>query len=389
MTRTHPPVAAVTRFKRVRGPLYVAAGGGGDAIMAAVLSHARDPNERPVVATFAWDRLMYDPLPGPRTPADFDGLRRLTPLNFAIEPTTRTHPPAGSTLPRAAGEIDAIFVLLDPTGGAVGLGQQLAELIGYGSHERIEVVDVGGDILAEGHEPTLRSPLADSLALAATARQDIPVNVNVAGPGLDGELDEAAMNERLQATCAALIGRLSNGDAKLVSSTLAWHPSEATTLVLAAACGIRGRVEIRTEGQAIELTEASTVVYRATLADVLNTSTAASAVGDSTSFADAEARLRAAIGFTELDFERTKAAARANRVTTNNFDVASAVEHIQAYSAEAMGRGVDYLTFRRLSEIAKLTAEQAAAVRGALVAAEPERCRWGLWATAAEVSNRS
>ena len=70
------------------GPLYVAAGGGGDAVMAAVVSHLARPNDRAVIATFAWDRLIYDPLPGPRSPADFEGLRRLTKLNFAIEPAT-------------------------------------------------------------------------------------------------------------------------------------------------------------------------------------------------------------------------------------------------------------------------------------------------------------
>ena len=349
--------------------------------MAAVLSRARNTDQRPTIATFAWDRLMYDPLPGPRTAADFDGLRRLTPLNLVIEPTTTPRPPAGSTLPRLAGEIDATLVLLDPTGGALGLRLQLAELVEHGSHDQVDVVDVGGDILAEGHEPKLSSPLADALALAATTRQGVTVQVNVAGPGLDGELDQPTMRERLRATNAVLVHRLSEQDAQLVASTLAWHPSEATTMTLAAACGVRGTVEIRTDGTVIELTDASANVFRVTLADVVRASGSAQAVMDSTSFELAEAQLRAAIGFTELDFERSKAAARAHHVAADQVNPALAAKRIHAYSADAKTRAVDYLTFRRLAEVAELTAAQADAMRRTLFADDSDRCRFGLWAT--------
>ena len=363
------------------GPLYVAAGGGGDAIMAAVLSRVFYPDQRPTIATFAWDRLMYDPLPGPRTVADFDGLRRLTPLNFAVEQRTRPRPPAGSTLPRLAGDIDAILVLLDPRGGADGLRKQLAELVDYGSHQQVEIVDVGGDAIAEGHEPTLSSPLADALALAATVGQRVAVHVHVAGPGSDGELNQATMRARLRTTNAVLVHRLSEQDAQLVARTLSWHPSEATTMTLAAACGVRGTVEIRTDGTVIDLTEDSANVYRATLADVIGTSVSAEAVMDSTSLEVAEAQLRIAIGFTELDFEHSKAAARAHRVATDGLDPALAKKRIRAYSADARTRGIDYLTFRRLAEVAELTAAEADAMRRTLLADESNRWQFGLWTT--------
>lgn len=52
----------------------------------------------------------------------------------------------------------------------------------------IDLLDVGGDILARGDEPTLQSPFADALTLAACCQVNAPIRLLVAGPGLDGEL---------------------------------------------------------------------------------------------------------------------------------------------------------------------------------------------------------
>ncbi|WP_229758761.1 DUF1152 domain-containing protein [Peterkaempfera bronchialis] len=50
--------------------LLIAAGGGGDAIAAAIVHAAlHGPHHPAVILTYAWDRLAVDPLPGPRTPA--------------------------------------------------------------------------------------------------------------------------------------------------------------------------------------------------------------------------------------------------------------------------------------------------------------------------------
>jgi len=48
---------------------------------------------------------------------------------------------------------------MDPTGGAVGIRQQIRELIGLLSAGSVMLVDVGGDVAAHGDEPTLLSPL--------------------------------------------------------------------------------------------------------------------------------------------------------------------------------------------------------------------------------------
>ena len=103
----------------------VAAGGGGDAIAAAVLANAVPGIEGVGIATLAWDRLIVDPLPGPRAAADFTSLD-VRGGYFLVTPDTRPLPPAGSTLPRLAAELPLPLVLLDPSAGAVGLCRQLA-----------------------------------------------------------------------------------------------------------------------------------------------------------------------------------------------------------------------------------------------------------------------
>src|ERR1700722_16434847 len=104
--------------------LLVAAGGGGDAIAAFMLA-SRDRVARPVIATWAWDRLMIDPLPGPRSKGEFDGLTNPAPDVYVVNAATRPIAPAGSALPRLAAELDAEVLLLDPSKGCKGLSRQI------------------------------------------------------------------------------------------------------------------------------------------------------------------------------------------------------------------------------------------------------------------------
>ncbi|MBA3906981.1 MAG: DUF1152 domain-containing protein, partial [Pseudonocardiales bacterium] len=54
--------------------LYVAAGGGGDAIAAHAIARAMHDDRAPAVASYSWDRFVLDPAPGPRRVEDFDDL---------------------------------------------------------------------------------------------------------------------------------------------------------------------------------------------------------------------------------------------------------------------------------------------------------------------------
>lgn len=363
--------------------LYVAAGGGGDAIAAALLHAARgDLQEPAVVASYAWDRLLIDPLPGPRSPRDFDGLQAFGSHNFQIVAESKPRPPAGSTLPHLAQTLPARLMLLDPYGGARGMAQQLAELVDLTGAGRIEVVDVGGDALAQGRDPGLRSPLADALALAAAADIELPGSLLVIGPGLDGELPQEVVQKRLSQLDADKV--LDLEDSHLSDKwidMLAWHPSEATALWIAAGLGLRGTVEIRDAGTPVNLTDAARGVWAIDLGRTVEANPIARAIlKDGPPSLDAvEAAVIGIVGSSELEYERAKAA----RSTAEPYvSVADLEPKIAALEDAARSRGATYVTFRRLAE-GLGHPSQLHVIREWLIQAHAERYTPPLWSVAA------
>jgi hypothetical protein len=344
--------------------LYVAAGGGGDAVAAWML-HAAHSADRPVIATFAWDRLMIDPLPGPRAPQDFEGLVALDELNAAFSAASRPIPPAGSTLPRLAAEIDATLALLDPTHGAQGMRAQLQSLVHTTRAGRVEVVDVGGDALARGDEPELLSPLADSLVLAATDDLGIPVVLRVLGAGLDGELPAVLVAEHVESLGGRAVDTLERDAAERVLPVLEWHPSESTALVVAAALGHRGTVEVRDRGRAVLLDDRSATTFEVDHPAALEHSATASAVRASRTLDEADDLVRSVCGRSELDHERAKAA-RVQPGLPVDFDaqVDAAIDYLRT----AADRGLDYVTYRRLAEVTGCAYRDSAGLRRAVIA---------------------
>ncbi|HEV2374436.1 MAG TPA: DUF1152 domain-containing protein [Streptosporangiaceae bacterium] len=188
------------------GTLLVAAGGGGDAITSAALASVLPLTSPPAVMTYSWDRLMIDPVPGPRSATDFTGLRRLAPHVLEVIPQTSVVPPAASSLPRLAAELPPRLLLLDPVGGAVQMAEQIQAAAALFGADAVGLVDVGGDILTNGADPGLRSPLADQLALAASVRAGLPARLLVTAPGIDGELPAALVLARLRDLVAEMTG---------------------------------------------------------------------------------------------------------------------------------------------------------------------------------------
>jgi hypothetical protein len=364
--------------------VFVAAGGGGDALATAMLHCAMTGrSDDAVIATYAWDRLLIDPLPGPRRPSSFTGLEPVGHHNFAVSGTTSAIPPAGSTLPRLAGELSGIrLVVLDPGGGAVGMREQLRELVEIYRPEALQVVDVGGDVLAEGNEAELRSPLADGLVAAAATNLPVDVDVLVAGPGLDGELPEAYVRERVRQLGGELMAHLQGEAIEGFLPILEWHPSEATALLVAAASGLRGTVEIRGAGLPVRLTEHSADVYRVPHQAVQAASPIVTALVGTQSLGEAEFRVREACGFSELDYERAKAGKAAKDDPSREFGGLD--ERALRFEREAQERGVDFVTFRRLAEALGVRGADWGRLRAELVRRRPAHYAPPLWAVSAD-----
>jgi hypothetical protein len=355
--------------------LIVAAGGGGDAVAAAMLHAALYGDEdQAVILTYSWDRLLIDPLPGPRRPADFTGLERLTPAVWTVPSQARPIAPAGSTLPRLAAELPHTFALLDPYQGAEGLTHQLEDLVRHLEPESIDLLDVGGDILARGDEPTLKSPLADALTLAACCQVNAPVRLLVAGPGLDGELPPEDVSDVL----GPVVHTFTASDADAISAVLEWHPSEATALLAATARGVRGTCEIRDAGLPVPLTADSPTVHEVDLDDAVSRNQLARAVMATASLEEAEAHSREICGYSEIDYERNKALWLKEQQSAK-LDPAAVWAQLDQFESEARARGVTHTTFRRLTEALNLSGSQRNDLRQLLISTRPEQYDVPLW----------
>lgn len=354
--------------------LIVAAGGGGDSVAAAMLHAALYGDEdQAVILTYAWDRLLIDPLPGPRGADSFTGLASVTQSVRSVPGEAQPISPAGSTLPRLAAQLPHTLALLDPYHGVEGLTRQLEELVAHLAPVSVDLLDVGGDILARGDEPTLKSPLADALTLAACCRVDAPVRLLVAGPGLDGEIAP----DDLRPLFGTLVHTFTTGDVETVGSVLEWHPSEATAMLAATARGARGICEVRDAGLFVPLTDEGPTVHEVDLDDALSRNNLARAIMTTTTLDEAEACSRQVCGFSEIDHERDKATRLTGPPT--KLDPDDVLSRMDQFQSEARARGVTHTTFRHLTEALGLDGSHRDALRQLLISSRPEQYAAPLW----------
>ncbi|MFG2127619.1 DUF1152 domain-containing protein [Streptomyces sp. NPDC048751] len=355
--------------------LIVAAGGGGDAVAAAMLDAALyGGDDQAVILTYAWDRLLIDPLPGPRGADNFTGLEPLTPAVWKVPAEARPIAPAGSTLPRLAAELPHTFALIDARHGAEGVTRQIEDLVTHLKPTSIDLLDVGGDVLARGDEPTLKSPLADSVTLAACCQVNAPIRLLVAGPGLDGELP----HEDLRSMLGPLVHTFTAKDVEPVSPVLEWHPSEATGMLAATARGVRGTCEVRDAGLPIPLTDESPTVHEVDLDEAVSRNELARAIMSTTTLDQVEALSREVCGFSEVDYERNKALWLKEQRPAR-LDAESALPQLAQFEADARSRGITHTTFRHLTEVLNLNGSQRDDLRRLLINSQPERYTAPLW----------
>lgn len=319
----------------------MAAGGGGDAVGALLARRALgDADERPpLVTTCAWERLRIDPVPGPRARADFTRLGLVGGEPCEVLPTSDTTPSGRSVLPRLAETSGARIFLHDFEGGAAGLAGQLVRLAASLDVNKLVVQDVGGDIVARGPEPELRSPLADSLTLAAALETGIPAAVVVVGAGVDAELFEGDVRGLLDRAGAWPVGHVTEHDVRRLEQVLSWHPTEASALAAASATGMVGLVATRRGSTLVPLSERTREVWVAR-EPTFGQFPLAQALRITTNLSEAEDVMRTD-ATNEIDFERTVARGAGRRQPR----VA-----LPQLVAELTSAGATHLTSRRLSD---------------------------------------
>jgi hypothetical protein len=299
--------------------LCVGIGGGGDVVGALATAHlARSAGGRTVVGGTTWERRVVDPAPGPRRLDEVEGAEVLNQAVALAGPQTRG--PGGFHFAEShmAGVLEEHTVLVDPTPGPAVVADSLADAARRLDCDLVALVDVGGDALTHGDEPELASPLCDAVLLAAGARlpaTGIEVVGAIFGPGCDGELTPAEVEERLAEVAAAggLLGAWGLTPEALaeLDAAVAAVPTEASAQPLRCARGERGPVEIRAGRRTVQLSALGALTFYFDVAAALGSAARlAHAVRDASDLEDAHERLHAIGVRTELDLEREAAVPR-------------------------------------------------------------------------------
>jgi hypothetical protein len=237
--------------------LCVGIGGGGDVVGA--LAAAQLLSRETVLGGLSWERLPVDPIPGPRRIDELVDAMPIAAAAAVAGPTTRTSSGVRFAESRIAEHLGTKTVLIDPSPGPAVVADGLAAAADHFGCHGILLVDVGGDVLAHGDEPTLASPLADSALLAAGAllvRSGRAVALCVVGAGCDGELTPAEVRARIDEAAAhdGLLAELplSPTGLDVLEAAVADVPTEASALAIRCARGLRGPVPIRNGRRSVE-----------------------------------------------------------------------------------------------------------------------------------------
>jgi hypothetical protein len=289
-------------------------GGGGDVVGALASTLLSERLGVPAaLGGISWERLPIDPHPGPRSAGEILEAERLSDAVLLAGPTTRTTDGAvfaESHMARLRGEQT---VLVDVGRGPQAVAEGLAIAMEALGCDLTILVDVGGDVLGDGSEPGLASPLCDAVMLAAgqlLAQRGARIVGAVFGPGCDGELTHAELLVRLARVAGAggLIGAV--GMAPDVADQLERAcqeiPTEASAQAVRCARGEIGTTAIRAGRREVELSPLGAMTfYFDPETAVSSVARLAAAVLETQSLDEANEALHRLGVRTELDYERS------------------------------------------------------------------------------------
>jgi hypothetical protein len=203
-------------------------------------------------------------------------------------------------------------LLVDISGGVQGVVAGVERAIEELQTDLLVGLDVGGDSLARGTEPGLRSPLADSVMLAAFVnleKRGYRVLWGVFGYGSDGELTVDEIEAALTALADAegLLGAwsLTPKTAAELEAAIKTVPTEASAIPVQGFRGVSGKSEIRDGARQVKLTPLTALTFFMSASKLFETlSRPAQAVCGSSSLNQANDALHAIGIKTELDAER-------------------------------------------------------------------------------------
>lgn len=308
--------AAASLEDFVRGAqhaLVIGVGGGGDVAGALATGRFLEfCGLRFTLGGLSWERNVYDPIPGPRKLSETNHVKSLQEFAWLANSQSQTSTGVPFAEAKMAQALGREVLLVDINGGVAGVVAGLEAAMKALDTDLLVGLDVGGDSLAEGQEPGLRSPLADSIMLAAfaeLAERGHRTMWGVFGFGSDGELTVEEIELALSKLGAAggLLGAwsLTPKIAAELAEVIKTVPTEASALPVQCFHGAWGRHDIRRGERQVKLTPLTALTFFLATAKLYETlARPAQALRQSSSLDQANDMLHAIGMRTELDYER-------------------------------------------------------------------------------------
>ncbi len=293
--------------------LVIGVGGGGDVVGALACARFLEfCGLEFFLGGLSWERAVYDPVPGPRRLSEVNNVRALHEYAWLANAATRTSTGVYFAESKMAAARETEVLLIDINGGVQGVVAGVQAAMKEFNTDLLVGLDVGGDSLAEGHEAGLRSPLADSIVLAAFAeleKHGQRTLWGVFGYGSDGELsvDEIELALSKLAATGGLLGcwSLTHNIAAELEEVIKTVPTEASAIPLRCFRGAYGESKIRGGQRSVKLTPLGALIFFLSATKLFHTlAKPAQALLNSSSLEQANDALHAIGIRTELDYER-------------------------------------------------------------------------------------
>jgi hypothetical protein len=309
------PVSLEDLIRSSSRALVIGVGGGGDVVGALATARFLEfCGLKFHLGGLSWERSVFDPVPGPRSLDEVVEVRPIHRHAWRANPMSKTKTGVYFAESRMAALRGEEILLIDINGGVKGAVEGLQAALNEYKADLLVGVDVGGDSLAQGKEPGLRSPLADSIMLAAYARlEELGRRTlwGVFGYGSDGELtvDEIEQALAIVAGAGGLLGGWALTPEVVVEleQVIRTVPTEASAIPVRCARGAWGETNIRQDQRKVKLTPLTTLTFFLSSGILYRSlSRPARAVAGSSSLEEANDALHAIDIRTELDLEREK-----------------------------------------------------------------------------------
>ncbi len=297
--------------------LVIGIGGGGDVIGSLPTYRlVTTSGLEAILGAIPWERFIIDPNPGPISLEEFVNIEKISSsLAYVNE---NSYAVRGDDKRIVTPQIVNVSRVLKIKGLIIDVNRPISliceELKRFCIDEKIKAIfgiDVGGDVLAQGLEHGLKSPLADAYMLTILwklhGELNIPVIIGILGPGADGELPKHYVLSRISEIAAkgGYLGAkgITKNDVELMEKVLKYAYSEASKIPIDAFKGFKGIKVLRGGIRKVNVDINATITYYLNVNHVYSMNNLAQKIVDTNSIVEASKILESNGVMTELHIE--------------------------------------------------------------------------------------